>query len=492
MLTKFPGTGKSFIGALIAKSLFQHTKKTILVVCYKNHALDQFLEDLLDIGISGDSIVRLGSKSTERTKPLTMFEQSNRFKQYSFNGKLVDALKSKATNLAAQLIDRFARYNNISVSYRSLLEHLEFSPEGAAFYEAFSVPSGEDGMTQVGRKGKAVSEFYLLERWISGADAGIFKNQVKQASLKIWGIRKPQREAISANWRSELLHDQALELAHMIAAYNATSEQLSRAFRTKNAAIIKGKRIVACTTTAAAMYTEDLRSATHDVVLVEEAGEILESHILTALGPKTQQLILIGDHKQLRPKINDHRLSVESGEGYDLNRSLFERLIVKGYPHETLLKQHRMRPEISSLVRSLTYPDLQDAPSTQGRPDLRGFQDNIIFFNHNHEEEGAQLKFRREDFGADTSKRNEFEADMVVQCLRYLAKQGYGTERVVILTAYLAQVSLLKDKLSKTHDPILNDLDSFELVRAGLMPPATSTLGKNSVHLSTIGNVRPF
>ncbi len=56
--------------------------------------------------------------------------------------------------------------------------------------------------------------------------------------------------------------------------------------------------------------------------------------------------------------MNDYKLTVEKGEGYDLNRSLFERLVLKGYPHHTLKAQHRMRPEISRLVRELTYPDL--------------------------------------------------------------------------------------------------------------------------------------
>lgn len=46
------GTGKSFIGALLARALHDHTKETILVVCYTNHALDQFLEDLMGNGIS--------------------------------------------------------------------------------------------------------------------------------------------------------------------------------------------------------------------------------------------------------------------------------------------------------------------------------------------------------------------------------------------------------------------------------------------------------
>ena len=38
------------------------------------------------------------------------------------------------------------------------------------------------------------------------------------------------------------------------------------------------------------------------VVLVEEAGEVFEAHILASLAPTTEHLILIGDHEQLRPK----------------------------------------------------------------------------------------------------------------------------------------------------------------------------------------------
>lgn len=76
--------------------------------------------------------------------------------------------------------------------------------------------------------------------------------------------------------------------------------------------------IIRCTTTAAAKYVQALQSISPGVLVVEEAGEILESHALTALGPKTKQLILIGDHKQLRPKVH-YDLSVEKGDGYDLN-----------------------------------------------------------------------------------------------------------------------------------------------------------------------------
>jgi len=110
--------------------------------------------------------------------------------------------------------------------------------------------------------------------------------------------------------------------------------------------------------------------------------------------------------RQLRPKVNNYQLTVEKGEGYDLNRSLFERLVLKGYPHATLLSQHRMRPEISSFVRQLTYPNLQDAPSTKGRADIRGLQSNVTFIAHNKPEDEDTRVQERRDGNAKSSKQN--------------------------------------------------------------------------------------
>jgi hypothetical protein len=222
----------------------------------------------------------------------------------------------------------------------------------------------------------------------------------------------------------------------------------------------------------------------------EEAGEILESHILTALGPKTDQLIMIGDHKQLRPKVNNYKLTVAKGEGYDLDRSLFERLVLKGFPHQILTAQHRMRPEISALVRHLTYPDLTDAPKTQGRPNIRGLQHNVVFFSHTKPEDvNPKLGNQNPDgMTYKSSKQNTFEAALVLKCVRYLAQQGYGTENMVVLTPYLGQLYLLRDLLSADNDPVLNDLDSYDLVRAGLLPAASAKLTKKPIKLSTIDN----
>lgn len=55
-----PGTGKTFIGLEIVSTLLQNTDAQILIICYTNHALDQFLTGILKYT---DDIVRIGSQS---------------------------------------------------------------------------------------------------------------------------------------------------------------------------------------------------------------------------------------------------------------------------------------------------------------------------------------------------------------------------------------------------------------------------------------------
>lgn len=457
-------------------------------MCYTNHALDQFLEDLLDIGIPSNEMVRLGGKSTARTKCMSLHEQSSTFRQTHASCKIIEQLRKKTNVLGTRLTTAFGRYRSASIHFAQLLEYLEFSPEAADFYEAFTVPKAEDGSTRIGRRGKAVNNLYLLERWCNGGNAGIFFDHVRPASKRIWQMPDPARQDSLRKWHHNIMKEQVSELTIIAEQYNDYQGKIERMFKKKDAEIIGSRRIIACTTTAAAKYAEELQAASRDVLLVEEAGEILESHILTSLGMQTQQLVLIGDHKQLRPKVGSYKLTVEKGEGYDLNRSLFERLILKGFPHQTLNQQHRMRPEIACLIRSLTYPDLVDARKTQGRPHIRGLQDNVVFISHERREDEAKESANWKDMTSFSSKQNRFEVDMVLKCVRYLAQQGYGTENIVVITPYLGQLHLLKNVLSRDNDPILNDLDSFDLVRAGLLPAASAKLNQNKIHLSTIDN----
>jgi hypothetical protein len=440
------------------------------------------------MGIPDSAIVRLGSasKATSRTQPLSLKELRSSVKLDPIQWSMLNMRKLGLSMEEQALSNSFVAFKEADASKFEILEHLEFQLDGPPFFDALQVPEEEGNMVRVGRKGKAVDTFYLLDRWCRGKDAGMYRRAVESAFKEVWGMKPEDRIKALRGWKTEILKERVARVREAGTAYNKSLDQINAIHMEKDLQVIRRKRIIGCTTTAAAKYVQALQSISPGVLLVEEAGEILESHILTALGPETKQLVLIGDHKQLRPKVH-HDLSVEKGDGFDLNRSLFERLVLQGYPHHILSQQHRMRPEISALVRELTYPDLTDAPSTRGRANLRGFEDNLLFINHKEPEVEMPDVQDFKDTTSTSSKRNVFEARMTLKCVRYLGQQGYRTDNIVILTPYLGQLRLLLDELGKDNDPVLNDLDSYDLVRAGLMPAASASLNKPRIRISTIG-----
>jgi hypothetical protein len=98
----------------VAKVLHDFTSQKILVVCFTNHALDQFLEDLLDIGIPSSAMVRLGGKSTSLTKPLMIREQDSA-KLDQTQWARIDKIKQRLEKHETRLQDAFNRFRAANV-----------------------------------------------------------------------------------------------------------------------------------------------------------------------------------------------------------------------------------------------------------------------------------------------------------------------------------------------------------------------------------------
>lgn len=61
-----------------------------------------------------------------------------------------------------------------------------------------------------------------------------------------------------------------------------------------NVETFNNHRVIGMTTTGAAKYQQALEAVGPNIVIVEEAAEVLEAHITAALTRDCQQLILIG------------------------------------------------------------------------------------------------------------------------------------------------------------------------------------------------------
>ena len=163
---------------------------------------------------------------------------------------------------------------------------------------------------------------------------------------------------------------------------------------------------------------------------------MLEAHIVASLTPSCQHLILIGDHQQLRPNPTVYELA----KTYNLDVSLFERLIRNGGAFSKLEIQHRMRPEISKLLVPHIYKGLEDHPSVFEYPVVRGVKANMFFIDHEKAEN---------EVADGNSKVNDHEATFLVEVCRYLIKQDYRPTQITILTTYSGQLNAFKKKMPK-------------------------------------------
>jgi len=250
----------------------------------------------MKIGIPLASIVRLGGKATTATEPLQLEKQRTNYRMTQMGFMAVEEIKRLREKLCTQLQKTFNTYRLARIQNPQLLEYLEF--EHPEYFEAFETPKAYDGRRLIGRNGKPVHEFYLLDQWINGRGAGFLSNHenIVKAS-KIWSMSYNERRDKLKTWQDALFKEQVAHVYDNGEAYNSCLTSIDRMFGRKTEAILNEKRIIACTTTGAAKHGERIRAASPTVVLVEEAGEILESHVLTALSPSTDQLILVGDHK---------------------------------------------------------------------------------------------------------------------------------------------------------------------------------------------------
>lgn len=143
--------------------------------------------------------------------------------------------------------------------------------------------------------------------------------------------------------------------------------------------IAKDHALLAMTTTCAARLNFLFRLLESKCFVFEEAAEVAESHVLACLTPYTQQVILIGDHQQLKPYTGTHALQ-------GLQMSLFERLITHQFPATVLNVQYRMRSCIAELLVPIFYKNLTSDESVNAYRNVNEMSTNMFFLNHNEPE----------------------------------------------------------------------------------------------------------
>ncbi|KAI5123686.1 hypothetical protein M0805_001714 [Coniferiporia weirii] len=285
--------------------------------------------------------------------------------------------------------------------------------------------------------------------------------------FNVWSFSTIERTRVNAHWVKEYREYSYRTQRDRFEALVAKHEEMRERQRNRDEEIrlqlMRNCDLIGCTTTGAAKLTSMLKGLGPRVMIVEEAGQVLESHVLASLVDSIDHLILIGDPLQLRPTLNNYALSMDNPKGGDLYRfdmSLMERLSSSGLPMSRLDVQRRMRPDISSLIRNTLYPGLLDHEIVKTKyPHVRGMARDVFFLTHGHKEQGG---------GDDTvSKHNTYEVAMIKDLVKYLLRQGcYSAEgSVVVLCAYLGQLAKVRDSLRSEMAVVLDERDQEALIQ---------------------------
>ncbi|KAI8974770.1 hypothetical protein BD414DRAFT_424028 [Trametes punicea] len=294
----------------------------------------------------------------------------------------------------------------------------------------------------------------------------------------VWAMSAPERLRLAEDWEQKIrMNAYTSRLQH----YKALRDEYKEAckdyedMRDENRRrLLRQSDLIACTTTGAASLTSLLASIAPKVLLVEEAGQVLEAHILSSLVSSVQHLICIGDPQQLRPTIATFSLSMDSAKGRELfmfDRSLMERLVDNGFRMSQLNVQRRMRPSISHFIRTILYPRLEDNAIVHGYRPVQGMQKDVFFMNHLNKEGGSE---------DSVSKYNTFEAsdlficpcvEMIRDLVIYFLQQGTysGPGDIAVLCAYLGQLQKVRAALRDLKIAVaVDERDAEQLARQGI------------------------
>ena len=357
--------------------------------------------------------------------------------------KQVDAQLYKQRALIEKVVDAVKKPIGWTSPYRGMCQFLQ--DDHPYFYECFELDACEDGFMVDGPYSKPLTEDFLWNCWIKGEAFPDWLRAYLPTDIPIhfeelWALPYIARLVMSAAWRRVIMESDTESFSTEVDEYNRLTQERQRVQQEQDMKILKDARVIGATTTGAAQFKDLLSLKAADVVIIEKAGEVLEAHVLSALQPAaTKHLIMIGDHQQLRPKVESFQLTTVSGGGYNRDCSLFERLVLSKLPYVTLGVQHRMRPEISELIRNQTYPLLEDHPSVKNFPGVKGVTKNVVFIDHRVLEDG-EMGDDKEDIRSLKTKSNRFEAELCIAIVRFFLLQGYLPSRIVVLTPYLGQL----------------------------------------------------
>jgi len=400
----------------------------------------EFMIDFGEIEKTNDFEFKSGDYEAKNSK-----ENYEEFVDLEYTNKLnSDRMLDDEVNRYADLMKKMNSKNNKS-SYLHYNSYCDFAISEKEIFDLsvqFQLNSNQMNL-------KSSEKYRSIEKYLKNISKS--NEPVEFTHQDIWSISLKQRFDLYMSWVNEYRKQIEKELNDLHKSFNKNALVYKEMKLQEDKAIMENSYIIAMTTTGSARYHSVLKEIGPRIVIVEEAAEVFEQHIVSSLSKHCEHLILIGDHIQLRPNPAVYKLAID----YHLDVSLFERLLNNNCKKVMLNCQHRMRPEISILMKNFYEKPIDDHYSVMNYHNVRGLNKDIFFLDHNYPERVAN---------DSQSKSNLFEANFIVNLCLYLLKQNYEQSQITILTMYLGQYSELIKllRLNQLIDVKCTTVDNYQ------------------------------
>jgi serine/threonine protein kinase len=461
-----PGTGKTtFIAEIILQCSKMHPNWRILLTSQTHVALDNALEILIRTQ-SESKIVRIGRSDNPRISK-------------SVEGVLLanqlDSWREEVLLRGRRFIDKWASEQGISP--KEVLVGIEFEKLAVTQSDLDELNARTIGIEA------QLQEIVAARAARKGARVLATDDQAEQdnyraledefAKLKAeTKTRQAQREAIRATLKSldaettPLLGLSATELkdwGEIYLPHNTTNRKIKQLFETHaewqarfgrtpdfQGALLRAAQVVAgtCIGIAAVKGLQDLD---FDLCIVDEASKATPTEMLVPLS-RSRRWIVVGDHKQLPPfleeGLRDPQLLEKHGLNEVLVRTTFFDRLREALPNACkafLSMQYRMVPGIGNLISHCFYEGaLKSAPRAWNTAFQKVLRKPVIWIS-------TSRQLKRHDQKIGDSYINETEATVIQSLLKRIAAISSGTDKrwsVAVLTGYASQLSVLESRFA--------------------------------------------
>lgn len=498
-------TGESFLISSKSEGRDFESLDSFTQNLYEDHQMEFAINPLERIGekISNEGIIRLDNEY----KRIILRKQARGVKTLQYGDGQVPDLLSKLLNPdrlspQQQKIDVNYFNTNLDESQKKAVQKILSIQNGEFF--VLQGPPGTGKTTVIAEIIQQIlnqnenAKILVSSQSNQAVDKVLLELKEKNSKLKMVRVGNPDRikkeqiqsmtiERVTENWLDEFLKDSQ--------SYSQTnlSDQSIKAIQEDWIKILKGKNknfeeyllkfveIIGATCIGIASKVRNMNDLRFDWVIVDEAGRATLQELSIPLS-KGNKILLVGDHKQLPPFVDqeasDRIFKKHNIDRSELETSLFEELfdklkrLNKNDFFDYLGNQYRMHPDIGKVVSELFYEGKIQSPLPADKKNH-----SINFLNQKAFiwESTAKLHDKLEQkHKSSESWYNPCNAKVILKLLERIEADYQKQEKIEncsvgIITPYVDQVDFLINKKIKPKNSSwkklkidIASLDSFQ------------------------------